>query len=364
MPFVGRPQQQRGRIDCAARHHDHAAGVDLRRAVAHDVHSGDLAPRNTGLEARHVGGGQECHVGMHAAPARRSTTSASALACTDAGEAIAGIAADAAAGLWIAARRASPPAACETDGLPSTHEIVVQLLDAGLVADGRERVGRARPRLRRIDAALAVHLVDALRLGVVRLEIVVARSATPARRRPSCRSSPKSSLAQAEQRRAVKFGLPPRRARRARRRTGRSRPGGSARPSARRAAGEPAGPARTPRRRWPATASRSGPRAAPAPAPGRRWCAAAGRPAGAGDCGGRAPGRSRRRAPRAAARPPARTPAVRRGRCATTAPAAPAAGTASCTRSAGPGGRRARCGAVTGRAGTAPRGPGTARRST
>ena len=52
-------------------------------------------------------------------------------------------------------------------------KVVVELLDARLVRDRRERVGRARRRLGRILAARAVHLVELLRLGVVRLELVV-----------------------------------------------------------------------------------------------------------------------------------------------------------------------------------------------
>src|SRR5207244_10703883 len=52
------------------------------------------------------------------------------------------------------------------------RELVGELLDARLVRDGRERVGRARLRLRRILAARAVHLVQLLGLGVVRLELV------------------------------------------------------------------------------------------------------------------------------------------------------------------------------------------------
>jgi len=52
-------------------------------------------------------------------------------------------------------------------------EVVVQRLDARLVADRRERVRRARGRLGGIDAALASHLVEPLGFGVVRLQLVV-----------------------------------------------------------------------------------------------------------------------------------------------------------------------------------------------
>ena len=43
-------------------------------------------------------------------------------------------------------------------------EVVVELLDARLVADRRERVRRARRRLGRVLAAGAVHLVQLLGL--------------------------------------------------------------------------------------------------------------------------------------------------------------------------------------------------------
>ncbi len=53
-------------------------------------------------------------------------------------------------------------------------EVLVQLLDARLMADRGILVGRAGRRLGRILAALTVDLVEMLGLGVVRLEVVVA----------------------------------------------------------------------------------------------------------------------------------------------------------------------------------------------
>ena len=73
------------------------------------------------------------------------------------------------------------------------REVVGELLDARLVADGGERVGRARRRLGRVLAARAVDLVELLGERVVRLHLVVARSATRARCRRGGASSPKSS---------------------------------------------------------------------------------------------------------------------------------------------------------------------------
>ena len=57
---------------------------------------------------------------------------------------------------------------------PSLDQVVVQLLDARLVADRRIRVRRARPGIGGIDAAFAVNMVQVLGLGVIRLQLVVA----------------------------------------------------------------------------------------------------------------------------------------------------------------------------------------------
>ena len=53
------------------------------------------------------------------------------------------------------------------------REVVRELLDARLVGDRRERVGRAGRRLGRVLAAGAVHLVQLLGHRVVRLQLVV-----------------------------------------------------------------------------------------------------------------------------------------------------------------------------------------------
>ena len=52
-------------------------------------------------------------------------------------------------------------------------EVVGELLDARLVRDGRERVGRAGRRFGRVLAARAVHLVELLGLRVVGLHLLV-----------------------------------------------------------------------------------------------------------------------------------------------------------------------------------------------
>src|SRR5206468_1954017 len=53
-------------------------------------------------------------------------------------------------------------------------EVLAQLLDAGLVANGRMRIRAARGRIGRIDAALAVNVIEPFGLQIVGLEIVVA----------------------------------------------------------------------------------------------------------------------------------------------------------------------------------------------
>ncbi len=58
--------------------------------------------------------------------------------------------------------------------VPGGGEVVGELLDARLVRDRREGIGRAGRRLGRILAAGAVHLVELLGLRVVRLHLVVA----------------------------------------------------------------------------------------------------------------------------------------------------------------------------------------------
>src|SRR5690348_16496942 len=57
---------------------------------------------------------------------------------------------------------------------PGAFEIVVQMLDALFVTYRRILVRRAGPRLRRILAAIAVHLIKVFGLGVIRLQLVVA----------------------------------------------------------------------------------------------------------------------------------------------------------------------------------------------
>jgi hypothetical protein len=89
---------------------------------------------------------------------------------------------------------------------PGRRKVVGELLDARLVRDGRMRVGAARGRLARVDAALAVHVVQMLGLQVVGLEVLVGDR--PRGRYPAVMADLAEVFpAHAEQRRAVEFGV-------------------------------------------------------------------------------------------------------------------------------------------------------------
>ena len=89
--------------------------------------------------------------------------------------------------------------------VPGRLEVVGELLDARLVADRRERVGRAGGRLGRVLAARAVHVVELLGARVVGLHLVVADGP---RRRDAVVVAQLAEvlLAQAVQRGAVELG--------------------------------------------------------------------------------------------------------------------------------------------------------------
>ena len=90
-----------------------------------------------------------------------------------AGEAVAAAAANAHAGLHVDG--VSAHSAGRVEGMVAgLGEIVGQLLDARLVLQRRERVRGARRRIGGILAAVSVHLVQPLGLGVVGLHLLVA----------------------------------------------------------------------------------------------------------------------------------------------------------------------------------------------
>src|SRR5438445_8874312 len=94
------------------------------------------------------------------------------LSAHQAGEAVAGIAANAAALVRVLLVEHDPDRYVE--GLETrTREVVGQLLDARLVADGGPGIGGVRRRFGRIFSAVSVHLIQILGLGVVRLQNVI-----------------------------------------------------------------------------------------------------------------------------------------------------------------------------------------------
>src|SRR5439155_2124506 len=91
--------------------------------------------------------------------------------------------------------------------VPDARQVVDQLLDARLVAEGWMEVGRARGRLRRIATAEPVHLVEMLGLGVVRLQVVV-RDRPGGRHAALVGDLAEVLLAEPDQRGAVELGVP------------------------------------------------------------------------------------------------------------------------------------------------------------
>ena len=95
------------------------------------------------------------------------------LGAHQAGESVAGVAANAAALLRILFVEHDPDR--NVEGLQAgTRKVIRQLLNTGLVADGRPRIGSFSWRLRRIFSAIAVHLIKIFGLRVIGLQIVIA----------------------------------------------------------------------------------------------------------------------------------------------------------------------------------------------
>ena len=90
--------------------------------------------------------------------------------------------------------------------VPERGEAVVQGLDARLVTHRGVRVGRARPRFRGVLAARAVHVVEPLGRGVVRLELGIRDR--PCGRQPTGMAHlAEVRFAHAQERRAVELGV-------------------------------------------------------------------------------------------------------------------------------------------------------------
>jgi hypothetical protein len=165
------PQQQRGRVDGAGGDDDDGGGIFLDGAVAAHDHARDLAAGGARLQTLDIGASEQGGVRMRERRVHADHVRVR-LRAHEAGMAVASRAPDARASLRLALVQHDAERNVE-GAKPLSSEVVGELLDARLVADGRMRVRIARRRIRRIDTALAVHLVEALGAPVVRLEVLV-----------------------------------------------------------------------------------------------------------------------------------------------------------------------------------------------
>ena len=203
MFVVGRRQQQSGRVGGAAGD-DHDPGpVGLDSAVLLDDHLGDGGAGRVGAQlhgprVRHQRDVGELH--------RRSDRDRLrvGLGVHQAGESVAVHAANAGGEGRLAlveqdaARRMKRLVA-------GAHQIVVKLLDARLVRDGRVRIRAAGGRIDRVLAARAVNLIEVLRAHVVGLQVGVGDR--PGRRQAVVVPElAEVALAQAVERGAVHLG--------------------------------------------------------------------------------------------------------------------------------------------------------------
>ena len=203
MFVVGGHQQQPRRVGRAAGNDDDVAGKFLALAVALDDDFGDFISARAGFQFLNLRVGQQRHVRIFQRRPDRDDFGVR-LGVNETGKSVAGVAANAAAVRRVrfieqnAGRR-------ERRMIAGALQIVGQFLDARLVADGRKRIRRARRRIGRIIAALAVDVVKFFRLRVIRLQFVVADR--PVRRHAIGGAMRGEILfAQSKQRRAIHLG--------------------------------------------------------------------------------------------------------------------------------------------------------------
>src|SRR6266540_2354156 len=204
MLVVGRTQQQRGRIDGAARHHNDVSRKRELLTVALDMNHGYFTTGWTRFKPGDKCVGHQRDVWIfqrrvHAANLRVG------LGVDEARMAVAGAATDAgtlARVLLIehhAERRVKRP-----QTMPG--KVVAQLLDARLMADGRIWKRRTAPRLGRIFTLRTVDEIKPFGLDVIRLQFIVGD--WPRGRDAAVMTNlSKILFAQTEQRRAVKLGV-------------------------------------------------------------------------------------------------------------------------------------------------------------
>ena len=174
VPVVRGAQQQRGGVDRAAGD-DHDVGASSSSTAPSRSTTTPITERPDGvrLEPGHQRAGEQSDVRV----AQRRLDADDlrvGLAVDQAGEAVAGRAPDAGRAFRRAPRRSGCRWAAGTGAGPAAAQVAAQLRDARLVADRRVRVGRGGRRLGRVDAPLAVHLVELLGPGVPGLEVGVA----------------------------------------------------------------------------------------------------------------------------------------------------------------------------------------------
>ena len=197
-----RAQQQRRRVDGAAGDDDDVGAVALLAAAAVDHDLGDRASARIGLQAhdarvRAQGDVLALDRGPHAQHVRVG------LAVGQAREAVEAVTAHAAPTLGIALVEIDADRQVKRV-MAGLDEVVVQLLDARLVRNGRVRERPGGRSLGGILAALAMDEVQPLCLGVIRLEVVIGQR--PRRRDARVVANPvEVALTQTEEDRAVEL---------------------------------------------------------------------------------------------------------------------------------------------------------------
>ena len=168
---VRRLEQELRRVRRAAGDDDEPAGEGLLLTVALDDDAGDLRAGRVRLQLHHARVDEQRDVRVLERRAHADHLGVG-LGVEDAGEAVAVGAAHAGAVRRVRLVEQDPARRVERP-VAGFGQVVRELLDAGLVRDGRMRVVAARVRLGRVLAPGAVHLVELLGLRVVGLELVV-----------------------------------------------------------------------------------------------------------------------------------------------------------------------------------------------
>ena len=180
MAVAGRLQEDLGAVGRSRADAPRPRRSTPRAAVPLDDDPRHGAARRVGLQPHHLGVDQQGDVGLVEQRAHRDDLGVG-LGVHQARVAVAPGAADAGAAAPVGLVEHDPDRSGE--GMVAARlEGVADLLQAGLVADRRPRIGLGPVALGRVLIPGAVHLVEPLGLGVPRLEVVVAER--PGRRQP------------------------------------------------------------------------------------------------------------------------------------------------------------------------------------